>query len=755
MSGENRRQCDATARTHVCTPAPPRARTPIQTILLCLLMIYFFVYGGTFQTSLTGVGKLQGQVITTVLWVTLLIALALNREMGRLYASLGHPVVALMGLLAIGLLISSHQSFFPRFSYEVSFQTIWYLGIAWLTCLYCRSEEHRERVITAVLVGGSVVLVFALAQFAGWFFDPHRDTSAAGQRMMKATMNSHNDLAGFLVLLLPLALARFLPRSDAAAEPGAASPGRFIYGVLSILTLFAIVFTYSRCGWVGAVAEIVVFAAIAFRTGQFKSIAEMTRSQRPFLIGAAVLLLAALFFSPHQWFLERVKTMLTGSDYGSTSRLLMWKHLIAAWRDRPVWGWGSGLLPIVYPRYLNIGDFRELIFHAHNIVLQYLVDSGGVGLSLFLATIGAGLWTGLRAIRPEENIQAARRQTALIAALLGFLAYSLFNCSQAIPAITGTFWILVGVTISKQARRPRGVGVSLAVGCLTAIGLAWLLLLSPSCNSLLDLEFSSLGSTRAQLLFDQAMASPDPASKIALLNKAIHINDQFFFYSWVRDVIEFRNGKVPFAVRVDKPPCTLYGACNDALACSNRMWMWWKTRSEKTLSSMVYCFDHCIRSDPTLPQYRLSKALVLLHSRATIHEAEKELATVVSQMARKPPVTWLILGQIQERRGQWDEALKTLQAGIEQAKRHDPLPGYQMQIRYRRIGLADESVDALPDLYSEDLLNWELAKVLDRLGKSGEAGKYRAQAMRLNPQLKVHSPQGYVWENLNWEKHKR
>ncbi|NCO34860.1 MAG: hypothetical protein AUJ92_00065 [Armatimonadetes bacterium CG2_30_59_28] len=713
----------------------PPFRPSAQTVCLSLLAIYFVTYGGTFRTSLTGIGKLQAQILTTLLWIALLIAMLRRGDTDRCFASLRHPVLILGGLLAVGLLASSATSFFPRFSIEVSFQSIWYLGLAWMAYLFCRTQAHRQSLITAILLGGGVVLTFALIQFAGWLLDAGRDTTPSGQRIMIGTMNSHNDLAGYMVLLLPIVLARFL-------ETGSGLLRRFVFGAYALGLLLVILFTYSRSGWVGAAAALFSFGALALWSGQFRSVRDVLRSQKYLLIGAGLFVLAALLFSPGQWFWIRVKTMFTASDYGVTSRFLMWRNLFEMWQDKPLLGWGSGLLPIVYPRYIHIGDVRELIFHAHNIILQYAVDGGIVSLTLFIATLGTGFRLGARSLRAAVDQNSRLCQAGLLAALLGFLTCSLFNSLQAIPAITGTFWVVFGVVLDPHLP-PQEVDEDPRHNSNALSPLLW-----PRKFTIIIavvviahyLSHEAVPWTAAHMAFDRAMSDTSRARQWASLHEAIRNDSSFAPYHWWQGILRERSGE-----SASSPTVGMAGHPSmDALALSNLAWV--SVRGQAPSSALS--LRESIRLDPALPQYRLSESLLSLSRGHQRKEAVRQLHTITEELAQKPPLAWLILAQIHETRGQYAKARELLEEGLRRAKLRELMPGYQMPIRYRRILTIDEVADGLPDLYSEDLLNWEMAKVLVVLGRHDDAAPYRVEAIRLNPTLRTKPPNGYVWENL-------
>ncbi|MBI1388001.1 MAG: hypothetical protein GC154_06095 [bacterium] len=96
--------------------------------------------------------------------------------------------------------------------------------------------------------------------------------------------------------------------------------------------------------------------------------------------------------------IERTQRV-TGSH---TWRLLNWRYLIREWKKQPVFGYGLASIPRVNP---NINKQSGVGHDAHNDYVRYLVETGAVGLTLWLtmlAGVGAVLYRAWRKARAPD-----------------------------------------------------------------------------------------------------------------------------------------------------------------------------------------------------------------------------------------------------------------------------------------------------------------------------------------------------------------
>jgi O-antigen ligase len=141
-------------------------------------------------------------------------------------------------------------------------------------------------------------------------------------------------------------------------------------------------------------------------------------------------------------------------DYALSWRLPIFKASINMFRDNPVNGIGVRAFPVAYPSYAPTDDYHVVkhedgtgATHAHNIVLEVMADTGGIGLAgLMIGFILA--WRAWRTLLPANKQEAFPYVLALL--LILFPLNSHF-------AIFGTFtssliWFLMGLTAAAWRR---------------------------------------------------------------------------------------------------------------------------------------------------------------------------------------------------------------------------------------------------------------------------------------------------------------
>jgi O-antigen ligase/tetratricopeptide (TPR) repeat protein len=281
------------------------------------------------------------------------------------------------------------------------------------------------------LLDGLVVIASGLSLFAAFIF------WGSGNPQMRwySTFYWPNPFAAFLLLVLPLALMRFLhaPRlRDALA-----------HGVTAALLLVALVFTYSRGAWIVlvAVAPLGVIILRPLRWG--------TVIGRIAMLGAFAGVMVVTL--PHAVapantagaLATRATSIVDRSDYSIQGRLNFWRAGFAIFRDYPLVGTGPGTFAVVHAAYQK--DVRYYARDAHNFYLQIMAEMGVVGLGALLV-LGSSIWTmwgrTLRAARGKEEYPL------LVGLGLGVLAFSLhsaFDMDWMFPAIPAVASGLIGV----------------------------------------------------------------------------------------------------------------------------------------------------------------------------------------------------------------------------------------------------------------------------------------------------------------------
>ena len=140
-------------------------------------------------------------------------------------------------------------------------------------------------------------------------------------------------------------------------------------------------------------------------------------------------------------------------------RLTMDRDCLRMWRAKPLFGWGLGTFPVVYPQFRS---FHTSFFvnDAHNDYLQLLTETGLAGFAIaiwFLVLTFRRAWAKLD--NWTENVNGCLTVAALLGCV-GILVHSFLDFNLQIPANAAIFYVLCAIAASNplqesQRRRSR------------------------------------------------------------------------------------------------------------------------------------------------------------------------------------------------------------------------------------------------------------------------------------------------------------
>jgi len=203
-----------------------------------------------------------------------------------------------------------------------------------------------------------------------------------------------------------------------------------IYTAAFIFELIIIYFTATR-GATLALVGAFIFLSIAGVVFWKKMFPVYPRLRQ--WAGAFLLLMAAipfLFWLGRESSLVRqspVLTRLTSYSFQERtiqSRFMIWRMSVRAVLERPIFGWGQENYYLVFQKYFDPRLYQQEPWfdRSHNVVFDWLIHAGFLGLISYFSLIGLSLWLIFRSLRrgliaPFEGL--------IVAAL--FLTYFLQN----------------------------------------------------------------------------------------------------------------------------------------------------------------------------------------------------------------------------------------------------------------------------------------------------------------------------------------
>ncbi|HET9177843.1 MAG TPA: O-antigen ligase family protein [Terriglobia bacterium] len=303
-------------------------------------------------------------------------------------------------------------------------------------------SKRRVKRAVAVLLSSVVLLAVygAIQRLAGgytslWLYlNPRGPELPPWDGRIPSLLNYSNSLAGYLNLILPLALAcSILPVGRRFRQAGALA---LALGTLTLL-------------FTGSVGGLVAFGCVGGLAGfwLFRGFA------RRFIWLGGLAALAIAFFVARS-FLNPVHTVsLVGYDVGT--RLLLWTTAWHFFIQSPIWGIGWGNFVGAYGSYLNLSWMQSGVYEVHNIYLQLLSETGVVGSFAFFGLIVLALREARRQMKsasePFEMALAFGCFAAMVTVLIHGLVDFLFEVS---PPFGTLFWMLLALlTVSGRLRK--------------------------------------------------------------------------------------------------------------------------------------------------------------------------------------------------------------------------------------------------------------------------------------------------------------
>jgi len=251
----------------------------------------------------------------------------------------------------------------------------------------------------------------------------------------------HNQMAGFLVILIPLLWNLFLVTRNFYFKP-------FLFFLLLVL-IVGIVLTQSRGAWLSLSAGLMVFALIYFR--------RMKLAIKPIFVLVMLFILIVTIFQPLGIVdkLRSIKEELFSETrtVSGNLRVTVWRGTFYMISDNPVFGVGPGAFGSAYQKYQEAPWLYAK--NTHNQYLEYAAETGIVGFLLFIAIILSAI---LIVFRTRKEIADNVRYPLLAgaaAALFGSGAHAIIDTDWSRISLYSIFWILMAIVLASLSKKEK------------------------------------------------------------------------------------------------------------------------------------------------------------------------------------------------------------------------------------------------------------------------------------------------------------
>ncbi len=300
-------------------------------------------------------------------------------------------------------------------------KTAEYILLYFALCDTVNTKKRLYLVIAGIVIAAAgLILDSGFQYFTG--IDLFRHFAMNGDYRLRASFGNANDLAGWLILAIPLliTLAFFNKRQNKYLT--------LIFSITGILSIACLILTYSKAAFLGFLLICILLLFYFKKRKQFIS-----------LLLIIVLLVGYISYKKgYVMDLFKVNTSVS-----VLVRKDLWTRGILMVADYPILGSGPSTYVSLIGRYSK--DWQPNTAYPHNSFLHIAAETGIAGLLAFL-------WIIFTLVKEVfKKLKRNRDNPELVGLSLGitaFLFQSFFDTNLTALQLIVTFWIFVGLTVS-------------------------------------------------------------------------------------------------------------------------------------------------------------------------------------------------------------------------------------------------------------------------------------------------------------------
>jgi len=349
--------------------------------------------------SIPGVSMVP-PIAAAVLLILMCIAAAIGGLLLLKTSWAEQPLVAPLALWLAAGVLSAALGFAPL--YGAVFIGIFAMGIIWhAAILRCYDEAGAATTIFAAMLGAASI-AFLVAIVTALVHHPASIYAAEHGRAVGSFILP-GELAGYSLVIVPTAYA--------VARASRHLALRALAWLAAGSGTLALVLTFSRTGWVAAAC--VAIAYVLLTNGAHRRSLQIGTA-----IAAGTALILAVAFNAHH------------DPSENYTRLSIWQTALGIARRFPLTGSGPFTFGSMYA-HLRLPDGDAVAYHAHDLYLTLLAETGVLGLLAMLATWWQFLRAWLRRIA-QAPPQARTFSAAILAGMIGTLVQGTIDTSTLV-----------------------------------------------------------------------------------------------------------------------------------------------------------------------------------------------------------------------------------------------------------------------------------------------------------------------------------
>ena len=294
-----------------------------------------------------------------------------------------------------------------------------------------RTEEQLRGVLKAMAWSAALAVIYGFYQFSfGIDIADMKWVDAEAFPELKkrvfSTWENPNIFAGYLGEAIAMTFAFFIRAEN--------ENKRLRLGVAIAALAACLVMTYARGACFAVMMTLAGYGLV---------------KDRRVLLGCVALVGVTLLVDP--MLAERLLSVFTKIDTSSEMRLAIWESSAAMILDHPILGIGWGAFRFVYPEYdFYINDPAVIIYHAHNMYLNYAAEIGVIGAAAYFWFFFGTMLTAFLSAGKEESLFVQKFELGAALALVSIALGGLTD--DVVFNIPTSMLLWMGCALAMAAR---------------------------------------------------------------------------------------------------------------------------------------------------------------------------------------------------------------------------------------------------------------------------------------------------------------
>lgn len=297
-----------------------------------------------------------------------------------------------------------------------------FFTVLFVSSIAFRDRERLTRMLIILIVFGFCLAVFAIVQKATWNTKIYwfRELTAGGE--VFGPFVNRNHFAGLIGMLIPLGLGYTLTRESREKL--------IFFGFLTVIMAVSLFFSLSRGGIISFFASLTLFSILVTIT--------RVQTRRIWAIAGFLSILAVYLVYLG---IDPVIDRFYQTDISKEQRLIVWQSTLTAFKDFWLTGSGLGTFIDVFNLY-SPAEAKSIFDHAHNDYLEFMVETGTIGMALFLSFCGL-LFAPL--LKTDFQGKRGMIRIALISSIFSIMMHSIFDFNLHILSNLLLFAVVLGM----------------------------------------------------------------------------------------------------------------------------------------------------------------------------------------------------------------------------------------------------------------------------------------------------------------------